>query len=156
MGWILENNDAMNRGMEGMGGRLVKKYRVYERTAVARRPLASYTRHFVPEPADNAARGARRGRAGGGGPAPARARPRASSPAWSSTGRARPRCPATAAAATGGFILGVAAFMLLRVLRRPSAARSLSRRRARVLAKRRGVDVQATRSFLVDVHLLKR
>lgn len=31
-GWILETNDAMNRGMEGMGGRLVKKYRVYERT----------------------------------------------------------------------------------------------------------------------------
>ncbi|HEV2724156.1 MAG TPA: hypothetical protein VGV10_05945 [Thermoleophilaceae bacterium] len=31
MGWILETNDAMNRGMEGMGGRLVKKYRVYER-----------------------------------------------------------------------------------------------------------------------------
>ena len=31
MGWILETNDAMNRGMEGMGGRVVKKYRVYER-----------------------------------------------------------------------------------------------------------------------------
>jgi len=30
MGWILETNDAMNRGMEGMGGRLVKRYRVYE------------------------------------------------------------------------------------------------------------------------------
>ena len=31
MGWILETNDAMNRGMEGMGGRVVKKYRMYER-----------------------------------------------------------------------------------------------------------------------------
>jgi hypothetical protein len=31
MGWILETNDAMNRGMEGMGGKVVKKYRVYER-----------------------------------------------------------------------------------------------------------------------------
>ncbi len=31
MGWILETNDAMNRGMEGMGGRVVKRYRVYER-----------------------------------------------------------------------------------------------------------------------------
>ncbi len=31
MGWILETNDAMNRGMEGMGGTVVKKYRVYER-----------------------------------------------------------------------------------------------------------------------------
>ena len=31
MGWILETNTAMNRGMEGMGGRVVKRYRVYER-----------------------------------------------------------------------------------------------------------------------------
>jgi GNAT superfamily N-acetyltransferase len=31
MGWILEVNDAMNRGMEAMGGRIVKRYRVYER-----------------------------------------------------------------------------------------------------------------------------
>jgi GNAT superfamily N-acetyltransferase len=31
MGWILETNEAMNRAMEGMGGRVVKKYRVYER-----------------------------------------------------------------------------------------------------------------------------
>jgi len=31
MGWILETNDAMNRGMEGMGGRVAKRYRVYER-----------------------------------------------------------------------------------------------------------------------------
>jgi GNAT superfamily N-acetyltransferase len=30
MGWILETNDAMNRGMEGMGGKVVKRYRVYE------------------------------------------------------------------------------------------------------------------------------
>lgn len=32
MGWILETNDAMNRGMEGMGGKVVKKYRIYELT----------------------------------------------------------------------------------------------------------------------------
>jgi hypothetical protein len=31
MGWILETNTAMNRGMEGMGARVVKRYRVYER-----------------------------------------------------------------------------------------------------------------------------
>jgi GNAT superfamily N-acetyltransferase len=31
MGWILENNTAMNRGMEAMNGRIVKRYRVYER-----------------------------------------------------------------------------------------------------------------------------
>jgi GNAT superfamily N-acetyltransferase len=31
MGWILETNKAMNRAMEGMGGHIVRKYRVYER-----------------------------------------------------------------------------------------------------------------------------
>jgi GNAT superfamily N-acetyltransferase len=30
-GWILESNKSMNRGMEAMGGRVVKKYRLYER-----------------------------------------------------------------------------------------------------------------------------
>jgi GNAT superfamily N-acetyltransferase len=31
MGWILETNEAMNRAMEGMGGRVVKKYRIFEK-----------------------------------------------------------------------------------------------------------------------------
>jgi GNAT superfamily N-acetyltransferase len=31
MGWILETNTAMNRGMEAMGGVVVKRYRIYER-----------------------------------------------------------------------------------------------------------------------------
>jgi len=31
MGWILETNIAMNRGMEAMGGQVVKRYRMYER-----------------------------------------------------------------------------------------------------------------------------
>jgi GNAT superfamily N-acetyltransferase len=31
MGWILETNTAMIRGMEAMGGRIVKRYRMYER-----------------------------------------------------------------------------------------------------------------------------
>jgi GrpB-like predicted nucleotidyltransferase (UPF0157 family)/GNAT superfamily N-acetyltransferase len=31
MGWILETNHSMNRAMEAMGGRIVKRYRVYER-----------------------------------------------------------------------------------------------------------------------------
>ncbi len=31
MGWILETNRAMNRGMHAMNGRIVKRYRVYER-----------------------------------------------------------------------------------------------------------------------------
>jgi GNAT superfamily N-acetyltransferase len=31
MGWILETNEPMNRAMEGMGGKVVKKYRLYDR-----------------------------------------------------------------------------------------------------------------------------
>jgi GNAT superfamily N-acetyltransferase len=31
MGWILETNEPMNRAMEGMGGTVVKKYRIYEK-----------------------------------------------------------------------------------------------------------------------------
>ena len=31
MGWILETNDPMNRAMEGMGGEVVQKYRIYRR-----------------------------------------------------------------------------------------------------------------------------
>ena len=31
MGWILENNKAMNRAMEGMGGKIARRYRFYER-----------------------------------------------------------------------------------------------------------------------------
>ena len=30
-GWILETNTAMNRGMEAMGGRIVKRFRLYEK-----------------------------------------------------------------------------------------------------------------------------
>ena len=31
MGWILETNKSMNRAMEGMGGTVVRRYRLYER-----------------------------------------------------------------------------------------------------------------------------
>jgi hypothetical protein len=30
-GWVLETNKGLNRGMEALGGRIDKKYRVYER-----------------------------------------------------------------------------------------------------------------------------
>jgi GNAT superfamily N-acetyltransferase len=35
MGWILETNGPMNRAMEGMGGKVVKRYRLYERALAA-------------------------------------------------------------------------------------------------------------------------
>jgi hypothetical protein len=54
-------------------------------------------------------------------------------------------------AAAGGFLIGVATFVIVRVLRRREPTR-LTRRRAR----RRGQEVMASRSFLVDVHLLRR
>jgi hypothetical protein len=61
--------------------------------------------------------------------------------------------PAAVVAATGGFLVGVATFLLIKVLRRPRGRAMASRRRK----SRRGeiVEVAATRSFLVDVHLLK-
>ena len=60
--------------------------------------------------------------------------------------------PVAVVAATGGFLLGVATFVLVRVLRRPRAGGVRLGRRSR---KGDRVDVAATRSFLVDVHLLK-
>jgi hypothetical protein len=65
-----------------------------------------------------------------------------------------PSLPATIAAATGGFLLGVAAFLAVRVLRRP---RRPGRRQAARRRDRRGdaIDIAASRSFLVDIHLLR-
>ena len=39
-GWILEGNHSMNRGLEAMGGRIVKRCRIYERELVGQ-PAAS-------------------------------------------------------------------------------------------------------------------
>ena len=57
--------------------------------------------------------------------------------------------PAPAVAAAGGFLMGVMTWVSVRVLR--------GRRRSVVRGRRgrRGVEVAASRSFLVDVHLLK-
>ncbi len=57
--------------------------------------------------------------------------------------------PAAVAAATGGFLLGVMTFVMVRVLRRPKPV-------ALRLGGRKGKkDIAASRSFLVDIHLLK-
>ena len=40
MGWILETNHNMNRAMEAMGGRVVRRYRVYERE-LGKTPLSA-------------------------------------------------------------------------------------------------------------------
>ena len=121
-------------------------------------PGEGYTRPGVPEPADN------EDEALSGEIVPeqepvaeVRQLPVPAGPDGQAIEARRPASlPATVAAATGGFVLGVAAFLLIKVLRRPRSGRALAARRARVLSRERGVDVQATRSFLVDVHLLKR
>jgi hypothetical protein len=59
--------------------------------------------------------------------------------------------PAAVVAATGGFLIGVATFVLVKLLRRPRPAASLRLGRGR--GKR--VEVATSRSFLVDIHLLK-
>ena len=57
--------------------------------------------------------------------------------------------PAPVLAATGGFVAGVATFLLFRL--RPS------RRKLRVGARRgKKIEIAESRSFLVDIHLLKR
>jgi hypothetical protein len=57
------------------------------------------------------------------------------------------------AAATGGFLAGLAALVLVRAVR-GGGGRSLLRlgRRRRM----RGLEVTGSRSFLVDVHMIKR
>ncbi|HEY7453249.1 MAG TPA: hypothetical protein VH683_01705 [Thermoleophilaceae bacterium] len=57
--------------------------------------------------------------------------------------------PAAVAAATGGFLIGVATFLLVRVLRRPKPVA------LRLGGGRKKREVAASRSFLVDIHLLK-
>lgn len=61
--------------------------------------------------------------------------------------------PAVVVAGSVGFLAGVAAWMLVRVIRRPSRSSSVRALRRR---RDRGIEITGTRSFLVDVHLLKR
>ncbi|HLL86465.1 MAG TPA: hypothetical protein VK387_04040 [Thermoleophilaceae bacterium] len=56
-----------------------------------------------------------------------------------------------ALAAAGGFVAGFAAFVAARVLRGRGPAR-LGRRRRRALER----QIESSRSFLVDVHVLRR
>ena len=66
----------------------------------------------------------------------------------------QPALPAPVVAAAGGAVVGAVAYALLRIIRRPA------RRRAALRLGRgrrgRGLEVTGSRSFLVDVHMLKR
>jgi hypothetical protein len=62
--------------------------------------------------------------------------------------------PVPVAAATGGFLAGIAALVLVRALRsRPRRGVILRRRKSRA---ERALEIAASRSFLVDVHGGKR
>lgn len=63
--------------------------------------------------------------------------------------------PAPVVAAAGGALVGALTFMLLRVLRRP-ARRGAQLRIGKRGRRGRGLEVTGSRSFLVDVHMLKR
>ncbi|MET0511482.1 MAG: hypothetical protein ABW135_07360 [Thermoleophilaceae bacterium] len=60
--------------------------------------------------------------------------------------------PAAVAAATGGFLIGVATFVLVKILRRSRPVRT---RIGSGRGRGKRVDVAASRSFLVDIHMLK-
>jgi hypothetical protein len=60
--------------------------------------------------------------------------------------------PAPVLAAAGGFVVGVATWVLVRVIRRDRRTPVAIRGRRR----RQSIEVTGTRSFLVDVHLLKQ
>jgi hypothetical protein len=64
--------------------------------------------------------------------------------------------PAPAVAATGGFLAGIATLVLVRVLRRSAARprRGVGLRRGK--RGDRALEIAGSRSFLVDVHMLKR
>jgi hypothetical protein len=62
--------------------------------------------------------------------------------------------PTPVVAAAGGAIVGAFAYVLLRVLRRPARRPGVGVRRR--WGRRGALEVTASRSFLVDVHMLKR
>ena len=102
----------MNRAMEGMGGWLVKRYRMYERSA--RVDSAA-----VPEPEPSESRELAEVR-----PLPVLAEP----PEARVLDRpAPPPLPVVVAVGTIGFMAGVLAWTLVRVLRRPAARRPCAR-----------------------------
>lgn len=67
--------------------------------------------------------------------------------------RAAAQIPAPVVAATGGFLAGVATFVAMRLLGRRRSTRTLLRGRPKAP---RELEVLGSRSFLVDVHLIKR
>ena len=163
---------AMNRGMEAMGGEVVKRYRIYERlfepTPSPRSRLG--WKVWQPEreaPADPRRRGAVARCRGGSLPGderePAEELEVVDEVAGVLVRARRHRCPSAPAArwspprraGRDGFVAGAATAVVV------AHRRARKRASARAPARRRGngngsaLEIAATRSFLVDVHLLE-
>ena len=63
---------------------------------------------------------------------------------------------APAVAADGGFLAGLVAFVVVRALRARPRRGMVLRRRRRQNPAERALEIAASRSFLVDVHVVKR
>ena len=59
-------------------------------------------------------------------------------------------------AATGGFLAGVATLLFVRFLRRSAGGRGRGIALRRSKRGDRSLEISGSRSFLVDVHMLKR
>ena len=168
MGWILEVNEPMNRAMEGMGGTVTKRYRLYELplserlgwsvancairgrlTAEAGYRLPSMQEEVVLEAqaveepaADDGEELEEPSRL----PEPSR---RTEVEAW------RGEVRTAAIAAAGGLVAGAATVAAVRAVRSSGVPR---RQRQRRLLRRRQEppSIIASRSFMVDVHILGR
>ena len=68
--------------------------------------------------------------------------------------RPAPLATPAAAAAAGGFLAGLVTFVIVRGLRARPRRRGLFRRRTN--AAERALEIASSRSFLVDVHVVKR
>jgi len=63
---------------------------------------------------------------------------------------------APAVAAAGGFLAGLVAFVVVRAIRARPRRGLILRRRRRQNPAERALEIAASRSFLVDVHVVKR
>jgi hypothetical protein len=88
-------------------------------------------------------------------PVPAKPRPVEASPVRPLERLVVEPLPATIAAAAGGFLAGVASWVMVRMLRGRRSQRAVGRA---LTGRRRGkrLEVAGSRSFLVDIHMLRR
>ena len=154
-GWILETNEPMNRAMEGMGGDVVKRYRLYEKAlrrtgggsrGTAVRMAAGWREELLE------AEAVEEPELDGEAVEPTRGRSRRRSTGETELDAWRGEVRTAAIAAAGGARRRAAT---VAVAGRP-AARHRSGRAKRGSAQGAAGNIVASRSFLIDVHVLGR